>query len=194
MSFAPLVLAGVQAGAQIWQGHEQNKASRRAARAEEENARLTQLQGSYDIAESLRAARLQMGEDAAMLAGSGSQFNTGSIADALEAASVEAQLGAMRQRYSAESDAANRRAQARQYRREGRSALVAGFIGAATSALAGVMQHQDNRRLGSASARDRASRTSRRAASTTPSPAAAVPRPRLSGGGTRSYYRYDGGP
>jgi hypothetical protein len=155
MAMAAPVLMAVQAAGKIVGGVMENKAQRRAGRADDENARRTEYAGALEATAALREGRMAAGEDLASFASGGGMLS-GTAADMMIANSIEAQRAAMNVRYSARGRAEQLRQQAKDRRHAGKMALVNGFFGAATTAIAGSMDANAAARLSAQGATERA--------------------------------------
>lgn len=193
MSFLPVAAVAMQAVGQLYGGIEQNKAQRRVARAEEENARLTEYQGSIDATAGLREQRLAMGADLAGMASGGASVG-GSITDMIVQQSIEAQMQALNTRFTAAGEAAAARQRAADARKAGKAALISGVLGAAGTALQGASDIRQRNRTNATRAKSRDASVPRNAPPRTSK--GGIPVPRTSSGGsssgTTSAGRYSG--
>lgn len=136
-------LIGMQAATQLIGGISENSQYRAQARTLDENARLTEYQGEFDVLAALRKSRMEDGAmlaDAAAGGGGGGVGAMGSMADILYANAVERQMEALNIRHAAAGQARGLRAQAAEARHNGRSALFNGVMRAGAAALQGVSQ------------------------------------------------------
>lgn len=140
----PVAAMALQVGGQLYQGYAENKAQRRAARADEENARLALLQGEQDVGDIVREARFQQGNAAASI-GTGLLFG-GSIASVLADSALQADMDIQRVRDAALGEAKQLRAQAQDRRRAGKSALIGAGFSALSTAIEGASSFSQQRR------------------------------------------------
>jgi hypothetical protein len=156
---ASTALIGSQAFQSIAGGISANNQSRAQARALDENARLTDLQGEYDVLSALRKSRM---EDGAMLAeaaaggGGGGAGAGGSMADILYANAVQRQMEALNIRNAAANQARGLRAQASQARADGRAAIFNGVARAGAAVISGIENKRASDRLSVQAGRERA--------------------------------------
>lgn len=137
----PIGLALAVAG-QIKQGADANNAARAAANVDEENARLSILEGEQQALATRRDERMASGDLIAAMAGSGLAMG-GSFSDLLAENAYQRELELLNIRTVRTREANNLNDQARQKRKAGRSALINGFLGATSTALAGVEKQQN---------------------------------------------------
>ncbi len=185
MSFLPAAAMALQAVGQVYGAVEENKALRRVATAEDENARLTELQGALDATGGLRESRQAMGADLAAM-GSGGAALGGSITDMIVAQSIEAQMSALNTRFAAAGEAKQARQRASDARRAGKAALIKGVLGAAGTALQGASDIRQSGRLNATRAKSRAASIPGNGTSRTSKGGIPVPRAFSGGGGSYS--------
>lgn len=133
----PLVAVGLEAGGKIFGGIEEGKALRRQARADEENARLTELQASVDATEVVRDEAMVAGDMAAGFAESGFAVGSGSAFDLVMQSAFNRERDIAALRRGAASEAGNFRASAKANRRAARNAVIGSLFSAASSAIRG---------------------------------------------------------
>lgn len=147
---AGTALIGVQAASALAGGITDNGQARAQGRAFDENARLTEYQGEFDVLAALRKSRMEDGAmlaDAAAGGGGGGAGAGGSMADILYANAVQRQMEALNIRHAAAGQASGLRAQASQARRDGKAALFNGVMRAGAAALTGVDKQKANARI-----------------------------------------------
>lgn len=105
-------------------------------KVEEANAVNDERDGAAEVARVRESARIAMGRQIGAQAESGFDVGTGTNLDSLRESQIGAELDILNTRHKAASSAAARRAQGAVAAAQGRSALVGGFVGAA-SAVAG---------------------------------------------------------
>ncbi len=139
----PIALAMAVVG-QVKQGVDANNAARAAARVDDENARLTVLQGEQEALATRRDERMASGDMIAAFAGSGLSLG-GSFSDLLAENAYQRELEILNIRTTRAREGQNLQNQATQKRKAGRSALINGMIGAVSTALSGAdKMRQDN--------------------------------------------------
>lgn len=117
------------------------------ARGYRENARLTELQGEYDVLGALRKSRMEQGASVADAAASGGSIGSGSVADIIYQNSVERQMEALNIRAGAAGQASGLRSQAAQAKARGRAAIVKGVFRAGAAVLGGIKDQKNQDRL-----------------------------------------------
>ena len=138
MAAAGPAAIAMQAAGSLMQGIEANKAARGQARVDEENARLSILDGEQQALQTSHDERMQAGLQLTDLADAGVQLGTGSAADVLAESAYQRELEILNIRTRATRQANNLYQDAADKRAAGRSALIGGMFGAAASALKGV--------------------------------------------------------
>jgi hypothetical protein len=141
---APVALA-MQAVGGIVGGIEQNRAARSAAKVDDENARLTILEGEQQGLATARDERLQAGSMLAAMAGDGVQLGTGTAGDLLAESAYQRELEILGIRSRASQQASNLQQSAADRRKAGRAALIGGIFGAAATAVQGVSDLRSQR-------------------------------------------------
>lgn len=126
------------------------------ARALDENARRTLLQGELDVTQVRRDERAATGEMLAGQGGSGLIMGEGSLADMIAQNAYHRELDVMNVRRKATGDAAALTDQAAQARSAGRQAMIGAAFGAVSGALTGVASYRRDKALGTAAAAERA--------------------------------------
>lgn len=125
-------------------------ALRRSADVDRENARRTELQGEFQVLQSIRDERAVSGEAIAAMAGSGFALGTGSAADLIRQNAIEREMEIGNIRYQASGEAANLRQSADDKRRAAKSVMIggvmtaigAGVTGTTKRAAEGVLDYQ----------------------------------------------------
>jgi type II secretory pathway pseudopilin PulG len=144
-----MVMAALSAAGSVMQGMAASSAAKAQARAEEQNARLAELQGQDAVrrggreeAKFRREQSILEGRQRSLLAASGVDIDSGSAADLQEASRMEGEedaavirLNAQREKWGFDTQALNHRNAASAARAAGRGALTAGILGAGTSLL-----------------------------------------------------------
>lgn len=150
----PIAALAITAGGQLYGGIQENKAQRRAARDDEENARLSLKSGEQEAMDVLREALFQQGDAAATLASNGLVFG-GSVSTVLADSSRAAEMDIERIREQARGEARNYYTQASERRRAGKSALIGGMFSAVATAVGGATQMRQQRQMETIAARER---------------------------------------
>jgi hypothetical protein len=123
----------------VFSGVAQANADKGAAAADLENARLSELQGAFNVADIRRRGRAVQGEAVAALAeGGASVGDGGSARDLIYQNALDIELAAMNARYSAAGEARGYRSKAAQEKQAARNALIGGFLGAGAAAVTGI--------------------------------------------------------
>lgn len=138
-------LLGLQVANDLFGGISQFAQQGAAARAADENARITETQGAYDALTSLRRSRAEAGADITMLAANGGLG--GSVGDLLEANAVQREMEAANIQYEAASKARGLRYEASVARANGQAAIFGGVARAGATALKSVSDRQSAARL-----------------------------------------------
>jgi hypothetical protein len=133
----PLIAMGVQAAGQIVQGVSANSAARRAAKVDEENARLSILQGEEEASLTARDERSLAGEMLAAMAGGGGDLQ-GSNLDIIGQSAYNRELDIEQIRRQRRGEAANLVQSADDKRRAGKNALIGAGFGALSTVISGV--------------------------------------------------------
>jgi hypothetical protein len=147
-----MVMAALSAAGSVLQGMAGQSAAKAQAQAEEQNARLAELQGRDAVqrggreeAKFRREQSMLEGRQRSLLAASGVDIDSGSAADLQDASRMEAEedaavirLNAQREKWGFDMQALNHRNAASAARAAGSNAMTAGVIGGATSLLAGA--------------------------------------------------------
>lgn len=134
----PIIAIGLEVGGKVFGGIEEGKARRREARADEENARLTELQASVDATDVRRDEGLATGDMVAGFAESGFAVGSGSAFDLVMQSAFNRERDIAAIRRGAASEAGNFRASAQAHRRAARNAVIGSLFSAASSAIKGA--------------------------------------------------------
>jgi len=153
----PIALA-MQAAGGIVNGIETNRAARAQANVDEENARLSILDGEQQALATAKDARMAAGAQLAGLAADGVALGTGTASDLLAESIYQGELEKMNIRTRATRQAANLQQQADDRRKAGRAALIGGIFGAAASAIKGVSDIRAQRTVSQAQQNSRVPR------------------------------------
>lgn len=154
---APFIALGVSVLGTMQGGIAENKSERRAALQDEENGRLSYLAGEQQAMDVQRQGLIDTGGAAADLAESGLAWG-GSIGTVLADSARQVEMDIDRVRERAAGEAANHYAQARERRRAGKQALIGSAFSALSTAIGGVSQIRQQRRLDTQAASERAVR------------------------------------
>lgn len=154
MAQAALPLMAVQAAGQLFQGFSANKEARAAARVDEENARLTSLQGEQEAMDTRREERGIAGDMLAAMAGGGTLLD-GSNGDLLAQSAYQREVEIFNIRSKRAAEARNLMSAAKDKRRSGRNALIGAGFSAVSTVLGGVSDIRRDRLLASQGARER---------------------------------------
>lgn len=141
------ISTGLQMVGSIMGGIDEAKQLRRSARADRENARRTELQGEYDVLQTIRDERAVSGDAIAAMASSGFALGTGSAADLIRQNAVEREMDILNIRYAANQDATNLRTQAADKKRAARGAIISGVLNAASQGAQGASAIKSQGRL-----------------------------------------------
>lgn len=154
MAQAAIPLMVVTAAGQLAGGFAQRAEANAAARVDDENARLTILEGEQNALQTRRDERSIAGDMIAAMAGSGTLLD-GSNADLLAQSAYqrEVEIGNIRRQSSAEARNLQREAKAK--RRAGRNALIGAGFNAVSTALGGMADIRANRLLAAQGSRER---------------------------------------
>lgn len=134
---------------------------KRAARADRENARRTELQGEIDVLQTVRDERAASGEAIAAMAGSGFGLGTGTAADLIRQNGMEREMEILNIRYAADQEATGLRQQAADKKRAARSAIIGGVLNAAAQGAQGAAGISNMQRLDTQAGQERTSRLPR---------------------------------
>lgn len=132
----PVAALALAAGGQLYQGYAENKAQRKAARGDEENARLSLMDGEQQVGDVVRDARFEQGQVAASI-GQGLLFG-GSVGEVLRESSLQAEMQIERVREAARGEARNYQQQAAERRKAGKGALIGAAFSALSTAVGGA--------------------------------------------------------
>lgn len=132
----PVAAIAMSAIAPVVEGIGANAEARAAARADEENGRLSRLSGEYDVAAIMREERDAAGEAIAL--GGGALLQTGSFADVIAESARQRDRDIAIRRKQAEYEDRNYRQAADDKRAAGRNAIIAGVFSGAANAVAGA--------------------------------------------------------
>lgn len=149
----PIAAVVLSAAAPVVEGLGQRSEYRRAARVDDENARLSILSGENDVEDILREERYTAGDALTMLSGSGLQVGTGSAAALLRESARQRNRAVATRREQAGRERDNYLRAAADKRAAGRNALIGGIFGAVSNAVAGVSGMRSSSRINAA--RDR---------------------------------------
>jgi hypothetical protein len=144
-----MVMAALSAAGSVAQGMSASAAAKAQAGAEEQNARLAELQGADAVrrggleeAKFRREQSMLAGRQRSLLAASGVDIDSGSAAELQEASRMEAEedaavirMNAQREKWGFDAQAVNHRNAAAAARSAGKNAMTAGIVGAGTSLL-----------------------------------------------------------
>ena len=122
----------------LFQANSEKQALKASARADEENARRTELSGELTGEQVRRDARAADGEAIVASAANGVSIGTGSAADVLTQSAVEREYAVLTARYNAGSEANVLRQQGRAKRKAAKAAMVGGILRAGAQAMAAV--------------------------------------------------------
>lgn len=143
----------ITAGGQLYAGFSDRAQARRAARVDQENARLSLLAGEQDAMAVLREARFQQG---AASAGIGQGLLTGgSVATVLTDSARAAELDIERLRAAATAEADNLYRSAVERRKQGNAALIGSVIAAAGTLAGAQSSAAQQRRLDTQAQKER---------------------------------------
>lgn len=155
MAAAGPAALGMQVASGIIQSIETNRAAKAQARVDNENARLSILDGEQEAMQTRRDERMQTGAMLAAMGGGGVQLGSGSAADVIAESAYQRELEILNLRTRATQQANNLYRSAADKRTAGRSALVGGMFGAAATALKGVSDIRAQRTASAQGARER---------------------------------------
>jgi hypothetical protein len=150
----PIAAVAMSAIAPIVQGIGENSEARAAARADDENGRLSILSGERDVEQVMRDERDAAGEALAIGAGSGLLVGTGSLADIIAASARERDRDIGVRRRQALGEQRNYQQAAKDKRKAGKNAIISGAFNGVANALAGAngMSNAGKRSAASANA------------------------------------------
>jgi hypothetical protein len=151
---APIAL-GLQVAGKITEGIEANRAARAQARVDDENARLSILEGEQLAQRTREDERMQAGAMLAAMAGSGVQLGSGSAADVLAESAYQRELEVLNLRTRATHQARNLHQSAEDRRAAGRAAIIQGVFGAGATALQGISDLRERRTASNQRAQER---------------------------------------
>lgn len=129
---------GLMVGSQLFAAHSESEQLKDAARTDDENARLTELQGAFDSEDLRRRGRAQQGEAIAALGASGGSIEGQSARDLIFQNQLELEYSVLSRTYSAAGEAFALRQSATGKRKAARSAMFGGMLRAGAAALTGV--------------------------------------------------------
>ena len=135
---APAVIMGMQVASSLIGGAEGMAQGNAEARALNENARRTELQGAMDGLTNLRETRMEDGAMAVANASAGVGAGSGSIGDILYANARARWESSMNIQASANAEAKEYRSQAKQAKKRGQAAMIGGIMQAGAAALGGM--------------------------------------------------------
>ncbi|WP_298603405.1 hypothetical protein [uncultured Sphingorhabdus sp.] len=150
----PIVALGMQVAGTVAGGIAENKQQRAAARVDDENARLTVLQGEQEALDTRREERSMAGDMIAAMAGSGTMLD-GSNADLITQSAYQRELEIYNIRRQRTSQARNLQQSAKDKRRAGRNALIGAGFSAVSTALGGIADIRAGRLMAAQGARER---------------------------------------
>lgn len=142
----PVAAIALSALAPMVEGVGQNAELRAAARADEENGRLSRLSGEYDVAAIMREERDAAGEAIAANAGGGLLL-TGSLTEIVAESARQRDRDIALRRKQAEYEDRNYRQAAKDKRAAGRNAIIAGVFSGAANAVAGANANRNAGRV-----------------------------------------------
>lgn len=154
VAMGPAALAMAAVG-QVVGGIEANRGARAQARVDEENARLSLLEGEQAALQTRKDERMQAGAMLAAMAGDGVQLGSGSAADVLAESAYQRELEVLNLRTRSTRQANGLLQSADDRRAAGRGALIGGLFGAAATALQGVSDIRAQRTMTAQRARER---------------------------------------
>lgn len=134
----PVAAVALQVGSKVLGGVQQNNAARAAAAVDEENGRLTLLDGEQQGLQTRRDERQQTGDMIAMQGGSGIEIGSGTAGDLIAESAYQRELEILNIRTKATRQADNFYQEAKAKRKAGKAALINGLFGAAASVISAV--------------------------------------------------------
>ena len=138
MSWVMVATAAVTAIGTASSAKAQSNASKQNALYAERNQQLSMMQAGAREEAQRRRARYALGSQAAAIAESGVDVNSGSAARSVAESATNAELDALNIRYEGLMQAEGYAAEAANERTRSKYAMNAGYFGAATSLLGGV--------------------------------------------------------
>lgn len=139
---------------QVVQGVQAKKAAYAQASVDEENARLSILDGEQQAQQTRHDERMQAGAMLAAMGGSGVQLGSGSAADVLAESAYQRELEVLHLRTHATRQANGLIQQANDARAAGRAALLNSALGAVASTLQGVSNMRNQSALAAQRAKE----------------------------------------
>lgn len=146
MQALPLIAIAATAGGQMFKGVAANKAGKFNQKVDEVNAINALREGTAQASRIRDAARISAGRQVGAQAESGFEIGTGSAIDSLMESQTNAELDAMDAMRTARSRYDAYMLQGQQARKEGKNALIGGFIGAAGSLASGINDYATARK------------------------------------------------
>jgi hypothetical protein len=151
----PIAAVALSAIGPVVEGFGQRSELRRAARIDDENARLSILSGENDVEDILRDERYVAGDALSTLAGSGLQVGTGSAAALLRESARQRNRAVATRREQAGRERDNHLRAAQDKRAAGRNAVIGGLFSGVSNAIAGASGIQSGGRITAARGRVR---------------------------------------
>lgn len=146
----PYASIGLQAATSVFEGFSQSSALKASAAVDNENARLSELQGAYNQEDIRRRGRAVQGE--AIAAGADSGNGVANLQDLLFQNNLEIEYAAQSARYSAATEARGYRASAAQKKQAAHAAVIGGFLRAGAAAVTGAEKAIDTNKINAARA------------------------------------------
>ena len=134
---------GLSVASKVASGIAEHGQLRASARADDENARLAELDGARQVEQTRRDARASDGAALVAQAMNGGGVGGGSALDLLEQSAKEREFAILNTRYQADGQARGLQLQAKQKRSAATGALIGGLLGAGAQALTGISQMRD---------------------------------------------------
>lgn len=141
------ISSGLNAAISMFDAKGQSSSLKSEAAVDEENARLSLLQGAVDSEDIRRRGRAVQGEAISSLAQGGGDVSGMSARDLIFQNSLEIEYASMNARYSAGQQARADQFKAAQARSAARSAMVGGILRAGAAAISGASQAMDNQTM-----------------------------------------------
>lgn len=151
------IMIGMQVVGGVMGAVNEQKSYKAAARADTENARLTELSGERDSLTAMLEARQQMGAQLVDQGASGTLFS-GSNADVVAESARLRDRQIANIRNQSEDEASNYRASAKENKRAGKAALINGILGTVSSAISTGSGMQANSKISGQAKAERAAR------------------------------------
>lgn len=142
----PVMAIAASAIAPVVEGIGQNAEARAAARADDENARLSILSGEMDVGQIMREERDAAGEALAMGGGSG-LLQSGSLAEIIAESARQRDRDVRIRRRQAEGERDNYEQAAKDKRDAGRNAIISGVFSGVANAVTGANANRNAGRV-----------------------------------------------